>query len=369
LSKIKLAGLAVILFLGLFLSPFLEMTAAAQSLSIQLKDGAFFVAGWKASAPPSAGWSSIFSVYAGTGNLPAILGTYSVENGSLVFRPQFPLAPGVRYRAVFHPSGSAPVEATFDGPRQPTVATTRVERVYPSADVLPSNDLKLYIYFSAPMSRGEAWQHIHLLDANGKPIEHVFLELGQELWDPDYRRLTVLFDPGRIKRGVAARDQAGPPIEEGKSYTFVVDGDWKDARGVPLVAGFRKSFRGGPEDRIPPDPQQWRITAPKAATAGDLVVIFPKPMDYALLERVFTVSGASGAVAGKTSVGGGETEWRFTPGAYWRAGDYQLIVSTDIEDLCGNKIGHPFDLDNIDAFERVTKNMDVKTISLPFTVR
>ena len=80
-------------------------------------------------------------------------------------------------------------------------------------------------------------------------------------------------------------------------------------------------------------------------------------------------SGAAGAIAGKTSVARGETELGFTPGASWKAGDCELIVSTDIEDLWGNKIGYPFNLGNIGAFERVRKGMDLKTISLLFIVR
>jgi len=34
------------------------------------------------------------------------------------------------------------------------VATTIVAQVYPSATVLPENQLKFYVQFSAPMSRG-----------------------------------------------------------------------------------------------------------------------------------------------------------------------------------------------------------------------
>ena len=319
--------------------------------------------------PPTGGWASIFSLYAGAGNVPAILGTYSVEGQFLVFRPQFPLAPGVRYRAVFQPSVDLHIETRFDGPRQETTPSTRIEHVYPSASVLPSNDLKLYIYFSAPMSRGEAWRHIHLLDENGKPLPRVFLELGQELWDPNYERLTVLFDPGRIKRGVVSREAMGPPIVEGKNYTLAIDRDWKDARGVRLVSGFRKPFRGGPEDRNPPDPKQWRITPPKAGSSEALLVVFPKPMDYALLQRVLTVSSESGSgVSGAVAVARQETEWRFTPHDNWKAGAYKLVVDTNIEDLSGNKIGHPFDLDNIDAFNRVTQHIATTTISLPFEV-
>ena len=95
-------------------------------------------------------------MFAGAGNVPPMVGSYAVENGTLVFRPAFPLAAGVVYRAVFHPPGSAAVETAFHGPAKQTTPLARVEHVYPSADVLPSNLLRIYVYFSAPMTQGEA---------------------------------------------------------------------------------------------------------------------------------------------------------------------------------------------------------------------
>src|SRR5205823_102578 len=97
---------------------------------------------------------------------------------------------------------------------------------------------------------------------NGKILqgqESVFLR-SQELWDPNFQRLTMTFDPGRIKRGLTSNQNIGPPIMEGKRYTLVVDREWPDARGVSMVEGFRKPFRGGAAQRIPPDPKQWRVT-------------------------------------------------------------------------------------------------------------
>src|SRR5260370_25250810 len=128
-----------------------------------------------------------------------MLGSYSVENGSLTFRPRFPPAQGVRLRAVFHPPSGPAIEAVFEALNVDTTPSTRVDHVYPSTDLLPDNQLKFYVHFSAPMRRGEAWQHIHLLNENGKPVELPFLEVDQELCDRDYQRLTVLFDPGQIK--------------------------------------------------------------------------------------------------------------------------------------------------------------------------
>ena len=101
------------------------------------------------------------------------------------------------------------------------------------------------------MSRGEAAARIHLLDAKGVNLPGVFLP-GEELWDPAGTRLTMTLDPGRIKRGLTANMAMGSPIEAGKRYTLVIDREWRDARGVEMTQGFRKSFRGGLAERTPP---------------------------------------------------------------------------------------------------------------------
>jgi hypothetical protein len=234
--------------------------------------------------------------------------------------------------------------------------------------VWPSNQLRLYIFFSAPMSRGEAALHIHVRDGAGQELNgsHAVFLPGEELWDPGFRRLTMTFDPGRIKRGLTSNEAIGPPLVEGKRYTLAIDGDWPDARGVPMIEGFRKAFQGGPANRIPPDLRQWSVTAPKTGTKDALVVDFPAPMNYPLLQRMLRVSIASGNVAGTESVARAETEWRFSPQQPWTAGNYQLVVDTGLEDLAGNHIGQPFDLD---VFDRVTEHITAKTVSLPFTVR
>ena len=48
---------------------------------------------------------------------------------------------------------------------------TVVEAVYPTAERLPENQLKFYLHFSAPMSRGEAYRRVQLLDEKGKAVE------------------------------------------------------------------------------------------------------------------------------------------------------------------------------------------------------
>lgn len=343
------------------------MSVSAQAVAIQLENGTFRVAGWKVpSSAPGKDWSAVFAVYTGSGDAPPLLGAYSVEAGSLVFRPRYPFAPGVRYRAVFRPpAGGVPIEKTFEGPARAVTPLARVENVYPTASILPANLLRLYIYFSAPMSRGEAAARIHMLDGKGTVLAGVFLP-GEELWDPAGKRLTMTFDPGRIKRGLTANMAMGSPIAEGKPYTLVVDREWPDARGVGMIDGFRKSFRGGPADRVPPDPKTWILTAPESGTSGALAVTFPRPMNYALLLRMLQVASAQGNVGGTASAAQQEMQWRFVPQSPWKPGGYRLIVDTAIEDLAGNRIGQPFD---IDVFDHVTQHIAATSISLPINIR
>jgi hypothetical protein len=324
---------------------------------LEFHDGVFRIEGWQGgSEPPAAGWESVFQVFVGGSQTP-MLGTYSVEENALVFRPRFPLVPGTGYHGVF-PGGGFILDA-----KRPAQATprTRVEHIYPSADVWPANTLKLYIYFSAPMSMGEAWQHIRLLDEHGNPVWGAFLDLDQELWDPDYKRLTVLFDPGRIKRGLVPAGQAGTPVVEGRHYTLAIDSDWHDARGVPLREKFEKTIVGGPADRTAPSPKTWRLVPPVAGTRQPLVVDFPKPMDYALLQRTLEVSGIPGGIAIDRS----ESEWRFTPDAPWKEGRYHLVADTMLEDISGNHLDRAFD---VDLRQKTNPAPVSKKISISFAV-
>jgi len=359
---VRNAILAGAVTLGLF---FVGVAALAQSPGIEFRDGAFRVKGWQAPhLEPSGGWGSVFLVYAGAGKVPPLLGSYAVESGTLVFHPRYPVAGGVHYHAVFRASSGALITEEFDGPARATISVARVEQVYPSADILPSNLLRLYIVFSAPMSRGEA-AHIHVEDDKGKELPDELLP-GQELWDPSFRRLTMTFDPGRIKRGLTSNRTIGPPITEGKHYKLVIDAGWPDARGVPMAQGFSRTFVGGPPQRTPPDIEKWNITSPARGTMSALVVDFPNPMNYALLLKMIRVARGQAMVAGSIALDRHESEWRFTPDTPWVPGAYQLVIDTAIEDLAGNHIGAAFD---IDIFDKVSKTLDRKSVTIPFAIR
>jgi len=293
---------------------------------------------------------------------PAILGSSRIDGGVLIFEPRFPLQPGLRYRAVY-----GTTSATFEIPKGDLTPTTVVEQVYPSTSRLPENQLKFYIHFSAPMSRGEAYRRMRLLDESGRPVQLPFLELDEELWDRDGKRLTIFFDPGRVKRGLLPREEVGPPIEAGKRYTLVIDRDWRDAEGKLLRTGFQKSFQVGPPDHDPPDPRTWKLQAPGAGTSDPLSVEFPKPMDHALLLGLLDVTDPRGnSIPGSVQVEREETRWLFTPRDPWPAGQYFVVAGTTLEDLAGNTLNRPFE---VDVFERVQERIARETTRLPFTIR
>jgi hypothetical protein len=101
-----------------------------------------------------------------------------------------------------------------------------------------------------------------------------------------------------------------------------------------------------PPDREPPDPKRWKATTPKFGSREPLVVTFNEPIDYALGLRMIRVLNAHGSeLAGSKSLVEGEQVWKFLPDEPWSAGTVELSVRSTIEDLAGNNIGRPFEVD------------------------
>ncbi len=219
-------------------------------------------------------------------------------------------------------------------------------QIYPTADRLPANLLRMYLVFDRPMSTGESATQLTLLDDTNRPVDHAFLRLDEELWDLTGTRLTVLFDPGRIKRGLRANLELGPPLVEGRHYALLVGAGWRDATGRPLGAPFAKAFTVVAADRISPTVDAWDIDPPQAGTRLPLVVRFPEILDRALLSSSITAVDANGAlVRGQIDVAPGERAWMLTPETEWRDGRYELRVSSELEDVAGNNLRRVFDSD------------------------
>lgn len=279
---------------------------------------------------------------------PAMLGTVVVERDRLRFRPRFPLDQGQPYFVRLQGDDGQPLaETTIALPAPERDPTTVVDAIHPSGDELPENLLRLYIHFSAPMSRGEAFEHLRLHrvgdGGDDEAIPFPFVAPEHELWTPETDRLTVFLDPGRIKRGVGPNEAVGPPLRAGETYRLVIDAAWRDARGEPLVRTFEKRFRVSAPDRTSPSADAWAVTPPKGSEAP-LTVTFREPLDHALLERLLIVVDAAGEpVDGTVRVHAGETVWSFHPAVAWRPGPHKLLIATALEDPSGNSLRRPFE--------------------------
>ncbi|MBB73307.1 MAG: hypothetical protein CMJ75_02205 [Planctomycetaceae bacterium] len=313
-------------------------------------------------------WRELLAVYVVNAQLTArrvpVLGRYTQSAREIVFTPRFSFRPGLSYEV--HWQGSRPMRQLVKIPAVDKPATELLA-LYPSSTRVPENLLRLYLQFSQPMTQGDSYRHIQLLDASGQVVDLPFLEVGEELWDPTGTRLTVLFDPGRIKRGLKPREELGPIMEEGRRYTLTISQRWRDANGRPLKQGLRRLWQATAPDHRQPAPEKWQVSGPRSGAREPLTVRFPAPLDYAMLTRVLAVVSPQGqAVAGEVMVDQQETRWRFIPKQQWQAGSYRLMIDSTLEDVAGNSIKRPFE---VDVFRRIEKREKVETVDLLIEIK
>jgi hypothetical protein len=276
---------------------------------------------------------------------PPMLGSYERQEAELIFRPRLGVEPGRLYRAFFGLVDGPSTTKDYRPALRNGGAVATVVKVYPTADVLPANHLKFYVYFSQPMRGGqEIFKQIEILDAEGNVVDEPWLT--DELWDETGRVLIIYIHPGRIKWGLVLREVLGPVLLPDRDYSFVIRGSMLDANGQKLGKDVVKKFRTTAEDRARVNLGDWKLQAPKASTSGAVAVQFPKSLDHKSLDRYLSVvDGAGNAVAGKTTAGKYEKSWSFTPSQAWTNQEYRLRVNGRLEDVAGNTPLRPFDMD------------------------
>ncbi len=308
-------------------------------------------------------WKAIFPVMLQAANtqsdMPAILGSYSTDESSLIFTPRFRFVPGLTYEAQFnfpllysmlaekppYPSKDI-LSLSFTIDDLTSHPPTRVTQIYPTSSELPMNQLKLYLHFSGNMQKGQAYDNIQLFHSTGEAVEAPFLEIPQELWNSNGNRLTVLFDPGRIKRDLAPNLQMGLPLQEGRSYRLVIDKSWKDQFGNSLQREFVKEFKVVAVDRESPNPEKWKKVLPKAGTRDPIQLHFGEALDHALLQRmIWVLTEKNEQVEGSISITNVEKTWQFTPVEPWAEAEFNIAIDSRLEDLAGNSISRLFDTD------------------------
>jgi hypothetical protein len=280
-------------------------------------------------------------------NLVATAGLWERSGTEARFTPRFAAVPGTEF-AVVGKSGDRDESwrelARFHIPPVVLVPSTVVEAIDPAVEWVPANLLRFSVTFSSTMEDGSAAGHLHLIDESGADIPGALLSMPPELWDRPRRRLTVLLEPGRIKRGLQPNVQAGPPLREGTTVTLVVESAIRDAGGAELVASASRTYRVGPSIRTRVDPALWEVRWPE--TPGrQLVVRFDRPLDRALVQRCLRVLDEHGhPVSGETQHDQDARTWVFTPGS-GVVGAGNLHIDAGLEDLAGNSVRRVFDRD------------------------
>jgi len=272
-------------------------------------------------------------------------GRFELAGDEVWFSPRYPLRAGLRYSLLWAPDAAELGSVELPDARAEPVTTVR--EIRPTCPEIPHNCLKLYVSFSGPMSEGFADRALRVVDeATGEALEGALLPMDPELWDPGRRRLTALFDPGRIKRGLRPHEEIGYPLRPGQTIVVVAGDAFRDAAGRRLVAPATRRYRVGPAERRRVDPDLWRWTWP-AGPDEPIRVAFDRPLDHALVRRCLRVLGADGTeLLVDVEVGPGEGGASLRPAVPWRRGERcRVAIDSRLEDLAGNSLRRVFDRD------------------------
>lgn len=212
-------------------------------------------------------------------------------------------------------------------------AALQVVSISPAARSIPANTLRLYVTFDHPARGMVTTRDVRLIDEAGQRIDGAFMDFGQDLWSPDGRRLTVLFDPGRVKRGVEGDGESAAPLQVGRGFTVE-------------VSGKRFRYEVAPAVRTAIIPQTWRLALPNAGSRKALKVTFDREMDDALLHDQLEVVDAQGrSQPGQVTTSADGEAWSWRPNHTWRPGAYRLLIGSSLEDVSGNRVGEALDHD------------------------
>lgn len=271
-----------------------------------------------------------------------LMGRVEHQAQGTAFVPVAPLIAGQSYRAQWR-AASGKLDGVDVLCPELRHAAPQV-RLSPEAP-LPANALKFYLHFSEVMEQGVFLDRLRLLDGAGKEVLGPFRET--ELWSPDGKRLTVWFHPGRQKAGVNLNVDEGPVLRPNETYVLVVAGSWRSAHGVALGGDQRFGFSTRAADHTCPDVSRWKLSVPRAGKLEPLQVSFDEELDPAMLHSALRVRkvGAEVVLEGKVETDAMAVKWRFRPVAGWEAGDYEIVVDPLLEDLAGNNLVKPFEVD------------------------
>lgn len=221
----------------------------------------------------------------------------------------------------------------------------RLDHILPAEAGLPANALRLYLFFSESMARGQVRDKIHLYGPDNQRDEYAFLRLKSELWDTNQKRLTLLFDPGRVKQDVGPNQVIGTPLIPGGNYRIEVAAGMQSAAGGLSSKPFSIYFSTTEAERRRIDPDSWKIQFPRAKSMLPITIDFDRVIDTENAKRTIQIMGEDGRrLSG--SVVTSATQWSFTPSIPWSLESYSMVIDHSFEDIAGNRINTAFDILN-----------------------
>jgi hypothetical protein len=274
-----------------------------------------------------------------------VQGRFSYSANYLIFTPYYPFEKGLTYTVRTKDLNTGKYfnsDFVLESIEKEDVA--ELLHIFPSAEVLPENLLRFYLYFNTPMRKGEAMKHIQLVDSKGNKDTQAFIQFKQELWSPDGKRLTLLFDPGRIKRGVSTNLELGPALQEGNTYQLAISGEWQDVYGQKLGMTEKKTFKVGAAYRTAIDIRIWNVNKPEAESTQALTIQLDRIIDRALVQSMIQIKNEKNQkIQGSWEISQNESVLHFTPVEKWQKGYYEILLDSGLEDIAGNNLNSLLD--------------------------
>lgn len=217
----------------------------------------------------------------------------------------------------------------------------RLLALHPAGPAWPANILRFHLAFDREMDPAGAAGQVGLETADGRPVRGALADLPDGLWSPDGRVLTLLFHPGRVKRGLGAHERLGRALVPGRACRLVVGPDLADTGGRRFGLRLRIAIRAVREETRPLEPARWRWAPPVPGSRDPVTIHAGRMLDALSVQGALAFADAGGAALPvRFEVAGDRVLAR--PGAAWPEG-VSLRAGPALEDVCGNRPGRAFE--------------------------